>query len=206
MNRLAISLFILTAVGSLALLVMSIWPGVLSEAIFIGILVGTLPLATLMFIAVVMASIEFARGWRPGPLKPNGKRLLLAVPLILAAALSLLFTQLPCRIAFWSSRSALDAIAGKLDVTIDPGDSYAREALERRVGVYMVDEYGVDARGGIYFRVSTGPDGIGPDQMSYGFAKRPNAEGSPFGAAHYHLTHLSGDWYLFVASDDWFSD
>lgn len=206
MNRLAITLFALTVVGSLALLGMSFWPGLLSDAIFLGILLGTIPLAALLFIVVVVAAIEFARGWRPAPLQPYGRRLLLAVPVIAAATLALLMTHIHCRIAFWSSRSEFEAAAGELVVPVDPDQGYTREALERRFGVYYVDEYGVDARGGIYFRVSTGHDGIGPDQMSYGFARRPNPEGSPFGAARYSLTHLSGDWYLFSASDDWFSD
>ena len=40
--------------------------------------------------------------------------------------------------------------------------------------------------------------------MSYGFAYRPNRQGSPFGAARYGVWRLSGsDWYWFRASDDW---
>ena len=58
MNRLAITLFVLTVVGAIALLGMSFWPGLLSDAIFLGILLGTIPLAALLFIAVVVAAIE----------------------------------------------------------------------------------------------------------------------------------------------------
>ena len=76
--------------------------------------------------------------------------------------------------------------------------------LNRRLGFYGVDEYAADPRGGVYFRVYTGGDGIGPDQMSYGFAHKPNSEGSPFGAASYRVHRLGGDWFWFEASDDWY--
>jgi len=72
------------------------------------------------------------------------------------------------------------------------------------LGIYHVDEWASDQRGGVYFRTGTGPDGIGPDTMSYGFVYRPNREGSPFGASHYMVRRLGGDWYWFRASNDWF--
>jgi hypothetical protein len=54
-----------------------------------------------------------------------------------------------------------------------------------------------------FFRTHTGPDGLGPDQTSYGFAFRPNDQGTPFGNAHYQHHHLFGGWYAFAASNDW---
>jgi hypothetical protein len=74
--------------------------------------------------------------------------------------------------------------------------------LGQRLGVYSVDRYAADPRGGIYFRTHAGPDGIGPDTMSYGFAFWPNREGTPFGKAGYGLSHMVGDWYCFSASND----
>jgi hypothetical protein len=73
---------------------------------------------------------------------------------------------------------------------------------QRRIGIYWVDKYVADPRGGVYFRTGTGVDGFGPDVMSYGFAYRPNADGSPFGGARYGRWRLFGDWYWFRASDD----
>jgi hypothetical protein len=84
-----------------------------------------------------------------------------------------------------------------------PVEEYDGKQLGKQVGPYHVDRYGADKRGGVYFRTATGPDGIGPDRMSYGFAFRPNGEGTPFGNAHYRRRHLFGDWYVFAASDDW---
>jgi hypothetical protein len=84
-----------------------------------------------------------------------------------------------------------------------PVDAVRGKELERQIGPYWVDRYGTDRRGGVYFRTHTGPDGIGPDQMSYGFAFQPNDQGTPFGNAGYQFRHLFGDWYVFAASDDW---
>ena len=44
--------------------------------------------------------------------------------------------------------------------------------------------------------------GIGPDRIRYGFAYRPNPEGTPFGRARYGLSNMVGDWYCFSASND----
>jgi hypothetical protein len=76
------------------------------------------------------------------------------------------------------------------------------EALGRWLGAYFVDRYAADPRGGIYFRTHSGPDGIGPDTMSYGFAYQPNSEGTPFGEAGYRYSRMAGDWYCFSASND----
>jgi hypothetical protein len=46
-------------------------------------------------------------------------------------------------------------------------------------------------------------DGIGPDTMSYGFAFKPNPEGTPFGRSGYSYSHVVGDWYVFSASNDY---
>jgi len=73
----------------------------------------------------------------------------------------------------------------------------------QKIGPYLVDQYRDDNRGGVYFRTSTAPDGLGPDTISFGFAFRPNEKGSPYGNAYYTHAHLFGDWYTFSASNDW---
>jgi len=70
------------------------------------------------------------------------------------------------------------------------------------LGVYDVDRYAADPRGGVYFRTHFGVDGIQPDITSSGFAYRPNPEGTPFGSAGYHYSQIDGDWYVFSASTD----
>jgi hypothetical protein len=105
---------------------------------------------------------------------------------------------MPRRVAFILSRPVFQ----RHIATASP-NWHEDEPLRRRLGAYYVDISATDPRGGVYFRTHAGPDGIGPDTMSYGFAYRPNREGSPFGRAGYHLSHMVGDWYLFWASNDY---
>jgi hypothetical protein len=84
-----------------------------------------------------------------------------------------------------------------------PASGYRDKVLGRLLGFYYVDRYGADPRGGVYFRTHSGADGIGPDTMSYGFAFRPNTEGTPFGRAGYCYSHVVGNWYVFSASNDY---
>lgn len=69
------------------------------------------------------------------------------------------------------------------------------------IGIYRIDAIATDRRGGTYFRTLSFPDMI--DTVSWGFALRPNTDGSPFGAAGYRTTRLAGDWHVFTASNDW---
>ena len=90
----------------------------------------------------------------------------------------------------------------------------ARRETTRHV-LHLWRQTGSDFKAGYYIQVvwerareadkngHSGPDGIGPDTMSYGFASRPNREGTPFGRAGYHLSHVLGDWYVFSASNDY---
>ena len=76
--------------------------------------------------------------------------------------------------------------------------------LNRWFGSYYIDVYAVDSRGGVYFRTSSGPDGLGPDTVSRGFCLNPNPEGSPFGAKYYKPEPIGDGWYKFEASNDYF--
>ncbi len=107
--------------------------------------------------------------------------------------------DVPRRIAFAISRSSFEQ-----SVQTAPAPGRPETPPGSHFGVYHVDEYAADSRGGVFFRVYTGPDGIGPDRMSYGFVFKPNPEGTPFGAAGYETHRLSRDWYWFCASDDWY--
>jgi hypothetical protein len=110
--------------------------------------------------------------------------------------LGLLWFHVPQRFVFVSCQVELRKL-----VDDAPTGEFRGEELHRRVGPYRVDRYAADERGGVFFRTATGPDGIGPDEMSYGFAFRPNGRGTPFGNARYWQDHLLGDWYVFGASN-----
>jgi hypothetical protein len=112
--------------------------------------------------------------------------------------LALLWLNVPQRVVFASCCSELETLANKV-LTERSFEQHG----DLQAGPYRVDAYAGDERGGVFFRTRAGPDGIGPDTTSYGFAFRPNTEGTPFGNAHYQRRHLFGDWYAFAASDDW---
>jgi hypothetical protein len=118
-------------------------------------------------------------------------------PAIIAVSLILIWFGIPRPVAFLLSRPAFERL-----VATAPASRYGGEPLGHRLGVYYVDRYAADPHGGVYFRTHAGPDGIGPDTMRYGFAYRPNREGTPFGKAGYGLSRMAGDWYCFSASND----
>jgi hypothetical protein len=109
----------------------------------------------------------------------------------------LLKFYVPRRIAFRAVRGGFEQYVPSAVVSGRRG-----APLDRRIGIYHVDQYAADPRGGVYFRTGSAADGLGPDTMSYGFAYRPNGEGTPFGRAAYLVRPLGGEWYWFQASDD----
>jgi len=156
-------------------------------AVVVFLTLVPIALFTLVFIAIKLIR-------RQGRLSDLPLREAAAVALFAVATAGLVVFAVPRRVAFALSRSAFEE-------TCKSAPEGWHE-LNSRLGLYHVDEYATDSRGGVFFRVNTGPDGF-IDTMSYGFAYQPNREGTPFGAAHYELSHLTGDWYEFQASNDW---
>ena len=113
--------------------------------------------------------------------------------------LGLLRYYIPRRLVFPITRAAFQQLVQQAPVS-----TYRGKPLNQHLGIFFVDEYAADSRGGVYFRTYVGHDGIGPDQMSYGFAYQPNPRGTPFGAARYIVRPLGQGWYWFRASDDWY--
>jgi hypothetical protein len=190
---------VLVVIACLSALVLSIYPGVLNELVFMGIMlsIGLFPIIGLLG---TVGAIVLACLWRVGRL---GRLRELRIHAVVAVAMlvctyGLLKFYVPRRVAFAFSRSSFQQY---LDNSAQKANAVP---LNERVGLYVVDEYAADARGGTYFRVYSGADGIGPDLMSYGFCYRPNATGTPFGAAHYRTFRLGNGWYWFRASDDWY--
>ncbi len=184
-----------TVTMCVAALVVSIYPGWLNDILALGLMFGFLSLPAVLIVVVVIVAVQYRRG---------GLHIDRTPWLHVAAVLAMLFVTyvslrfyIPRRIAFaWSRPSFEQLIDGHRQ-----GNGH-RE-LDLTVGLYTVDECLVDTRGGTYFRVYAGADGIGPNVMSYGFCYKPNAHGTPFGAAHYRTFRLGAGWYWFRASDDW---
>lgn len=182
--------FALTAVTAGALLFLSLWPGVLGGLVFgFPDFVLYLPLLAAWTLTVVAVGLSDLRR------RPERRRWGLLAAAVWAGTALLLWGQIPRRVGLAVSLPSFTELAD--------GPPAEAVPLGRRLGLYRVEWYGPDRRGGVYFRTRYGPNGIGPDGMSYGFAFRPNAEGTPFGNAYYGCQHLFGDWYWFWASDDW---
>ena len=189
-----------TVVGSLTVLLLSVWPGLLSDIFFIAIILLVKWVPIVLIVLATSIVIGIIRNRRRGVQEKQcfPKREALAIPILAFVALAMLVTDVPRQIAFLASKSAFDVA-----VESAPVSKYG-VPFSRRLGVYKVDEWATDPRGGVYFRVHSGADGIGPDVMSYGFALKPNSKGSPFGRADYATYRLIGDWYVFMASNDWY--
>lgn len=140
--------------------------------------------------------------WCALVLRGLGERRLQAwLPLVLFLALFPLAwlvkaSGVPRSLAFERSRPALEALLSRA-----PLREWGGEAPPGPTGLYHVDEYAADPRGGVYFRVRMSYHMI--DTVSYGLAYQPNREGSPFGNADYELQAFVDDWYWFTANDDW---
>lgn len=125
------------------------------------------------------------------------RRVIVAL-LLLALLLNggLLWGGLARRVAFRRARPAFEALVARAQAASARG-----EPVERRLGVYDVDQIAADPRGGLYFRTRCRSDGFSARHLSYGFSLRPNRAGSPFGDVDYTLSHLVDDWYCFRASE-----
>lgn len=185
-----------------AILIISIYPGALNSFFFPVILVSIL--------CVPIFAVSVIIYWG---LRTLGRRNLQSIRLrrqtflpwrevtiiagIVLVCCVLLKFYIPRRLAFMVSRSQFEQVRVQ-----PPISAKGNIKLNRKLGLYEVDEYAIDSRGGVYFRVFSGGDGLSPDTISYGFVHQPNSEGSPFGAADYQVFYLDGDWYWFRVSDD----
>ena len=198
---------VITSTGAIVLLVMSIWPDYAGGCCGFLVGAGAAGLLGVSWLFVVLQA-QYRRKWPP-------VRQMAAAPLVVLLTYAMLNLYIPRRVAFIACQEQFDEIVARSvspTTTTAPSttlpDVGSRQTdpvpLNRRLGVYRVDQYAIDPRGGIYFRTGTGQDGMGPDTMSYGFVYRPNPDGTPFGASRYLVRRIRGDWHWFQASNDWF--
>jgi hypothetical protein len=177
------------------LLPLSVYPGLSSELAFLALICSPfwLPLACIsswVFVEMTHQDPDLL-----GP--PLGRRRRLATAaLVLVLNCGLLCWGAPRRLAFLHARPAFEAA-----VAASPPAYSGVMRFDRRLGVYHVDQFAADPRGGVYFRTHSGPNGLDRRGTAYGFSHRPNQVGSPFGDEKYALSHVVGDWYTFQASE-----
>ena len=196
MTRWMVVVFGLTITGGVGLLGLAVWPGLLENVVFSLLICAWLPLLGVWFLLLVGLGLRdfVSKLVAPGNRCWWGA----ASAMFMFGTIGLLRFHVPQRITFAFCYSDLRELVDKAP-TVETG-----QEIGRQVGPYWVDRYAAHPRGGVYFRTATGPDGIGPDTTSYGFAFRPNDIGTPFGWAHYQVVHLFSDWYVFSASDDYY--
>jgi hypothetical protein len=178
--------FLATAsfVLSVLLVGLSVFPGVLEQVPFGPWIVGGLALVVAALAVRHLLRAGRSRGWRS------------AVVALVCVALTpcLLLTNTPRRVVFGKYRADFE----KLLSQAPPAADRAVVGLNADLDIYWVDQWGTDARGGTYFRTLSGSGSAG---ASFGFAYRPNPDGSPFGDQEYRLQHLTGDWYSFAVAE-----
>jgi hypothetical protein len=186
-------LALFSVVVSFVLIGLSVFPGVLEPVptTVTRILGGAFGL-----FAAGAASWHLIGPARPG--KPRRRKSALIVLLCLAATPALLLTSTPRWLAFHQHQHQFEALL----VQPPPAGNRAVVPLNADLNVYWIDHWGTDARGGTYFRTLSGRVDGRADRRSFGFAYRPNPDGSPFGNERYELRHLTGDWYSFAATDE----
>jgi hypothetical protein len=189
--------FALTVVAGIGLLAASISPGrIATLAASIPGICFSIPL----FLGWLLALVVFTlRDLAPHPpLQAGRPRWGLRSAGVVSVVLALFWFHVPLRAAFSIYQGELRELADAV-AALDHNESMK---LNKQVGPYSIDRVEADKRGGVFFRTDVGPDGIGPDQMSYGFAFQPNKKGTPFGNARYEAWPLVGEWYVFAVSDD----
>ena len=178
---------------SVFLLGLSVFPGVLEQvpADVLAVAGGAFGL-----FAGGTAAWHLLRPVRPGQSRRRGSAVV--VLLCLAVSPILLGTHTPRRLVFQRHQAEFEELLGQAPL----GGNRVVVPLNADLSIYWVDHCGTDARGGTYFRTVSGWADGRADRRSFGFAHRPNADGSPFGDARYEIQHLTGDWYSFSATDD----
>ncbi|MBD2195212.1 MULTISPECIES: hypothetical protein [Calothrix] len=182
----------------------SIYPGALDDLSFVPFLLFFFAIPIVITLGIILLLILIL-------LAPNGnlKQLINKFPnvripwqglgmivAILLVSYILIEFNITCRLAFKLSQPAFEQMLVQAPVS-GVGDM----KLNRHLGLYHVDEYAADSRGGVYFRVYSSRWIF--DIISYGFVYQPNSKGSPFGTRNYQTFHLSGKWYSFRDTTDW---
>jgi hypothetical protein len=172
---------------------LSIFPGVLEQ---VPLDVWKIAGGVYGLVGLSLATWRLLKPNRTG--QPRRRASALVVLACLLVTPLLLVTHTPRRIVFRQHQGEFEKL---LEHPPPPGNRVVIP-LNADLTIYWIDQWGADARGGTYFRTMSGRADGRADKRSFGFAHRPNPDGSPFGDARYELHHLTGDWYSFSATDD----
>jgi len=181
----------ITIAGGATLLLLSLWPGFVVGCFLVLAYPLILALGVTWLVVVIV-------GTRNSAAVPLSARAVLVAPIVVSLTYGALLYYIPRRIAFAACKGGFERCLSS--ASTQP----ASVPVHCWLGIYRVTEIAADERGGVYFQTGTTADGLGIDTLTYGFAYKPNGQGSPFGAARYQIHPLSGDWCWFQASNDWY--
>lgn len=185
--------FFITSLWGIIVVSLSVWPGQHDE--FVNVLI-CLPLHLIWLATPVYLALHdflYAKDRNVALVRSWGARSFIVMFVINV----IIVANIPMLIGFGISRSDFDSFISGRQV------QYCRVTdLDRMLGIYFVDSYCFDERGGVYFRTATGPYGLTSGSVSYGFAFRPNSVGCPYGPDEYRIEHLFGEWYYFESVVD----
>ncbi len=196
MKRFAYILIAVSALFGVGLIVLSLYPGMASTLFDLAFFTALfwIPVVGIAGVVVFVQVIRsLIRDWRQ-TMPLVGLFCLSGVVGMLCLILAI--SGIPRGIAFRASAGEFKSLCSSAQQS-----EYMGNKLNKRIGVWTVDRYAADPRGGVFFRTGTAADFV--DTISYGFAYHPNTNGTPFGNAGYWLSEVESGWYYFWVSNDW---
>ena len=187
------------SLACLSLILLNVVPGLLFSMFMVMFPLGIGAVLVVSPIAVIWLTIVACQ--KAPPKLSHLKSMMVAlrrwIPALLIGGIAgaIIVSGLPRRLVFQLHMREFDRLVTHMDST-----RIASFNSEQKVGPYKM-KVKADSRGGIYFSVWRVFFAI--DTITFGFARNPNSEGSPFGNANYHLYPLVGSWYGFTADNDW---
>ena len=184
-----VKVFVVTALGCVGFLALSVWPGELHDTLF------GFPWSTLLCLVIIGWSLLLIvltireRIRKPIPPAKRQRWGIWCVVAILAT-MALYQFHVPQLVTFACCSAEFRRLA---DAAL--ADNVQGVGLPRRIGPYWVDQYVTDRSGGVYFRtgiVSRGAP-FSDRPGSVGFAFRPSKEER----ARARYQHLYGDCYVY---------
>lgn len=198
MNEISKILFYICLAGSVWPLFRGVWPGALNFLNFLLLTAAVFTVPPMVVIWLVVFVISLSRLWKENKTKAVSsiKYLISALGLTGIVILLLVF-NIPIRSAFFVTKWSFENVVNAEDFSLEASGN-------QRIGIWYVDQCKADNKGGVYFRIGKKLDGFSPDTMSFGFAFQPDQKTSPFGGARYKLSRITGKWYYFSVSNDYY--
>ncbi len=181
-------------------LLLALWPGCVQSRIGDATAITIFLWFPLLLGLSIYTIYDFFRAFRSGWQKVKLKLIRFALALAITfLTIVLILGDIPQRVAFLPTISSFEQYLEEYSHQ----DSTSM-TFNKRLGIWKVDQYIKDLRGGSYFRIGTADKIF--CKVSYGFVYKPNKEGTPFGNTLYKLGQITKDWFYFEVTEEYCSD